>query len=115
LGKSGDITKAQHCRAEVFIDGKGWFPVDPADVRKVVLEEQAAIDSDKVKALRERLFGNWEMNWVGFNYARDITMPGQEQEPIGFLMYPYAEASKGGPDSLDPTAFAYTISSAETA
>jgi signal transduction histidine kinase len=49
LGKSGDITKAQHCRAEVFIEGKGWLPVDPADVRKVVLEEGVAVESDKVK------------------------------------------------------------------
>jgi transglutaminase-like putative cysteine protease len=115
LGKSGDITKAQHCRAEVFIDDKGWFPVDPADVRKVVLEEQAALDSDKVKALRERLFGHWEMNWVGFNYARDFAMPGQQQAPLGFLMYPYAETAKGGPDSLDPANFAYTIASSEIA
>ena len=43
LGKSGDITRAQHCRAEVYIDRKGWFPVDPADVRKVVLEESLPI------------------------------------------------------------------------
>jgi transglutaminase-like putative cysteine protease len=113
LGKSGDITKAQHCRAEVFIDRKGWLPVDPADVRKVVLEEQVAVDSDKVKALRERLFGNWEMNWVGFNYARDFTLPGQKGGPIGFLMYPYAETPAGSEDSLDPTAFAYTIAAKE--
>ena len=33
------ISKAQHCRAEVFLSGFGWVPVDPADVRKVVLEE----------------------------------------------------------------------------
>jgi transglutaminase-like putative cysteine protease len=92
LGKSGDITTAQHCRAEVYIDGRGWLPVDPADVRKVVLEEQVALDSDKVKALRERLFGNWEMNWVG---------------------YPYAETPDGSKDSLDPTTFAYAISSRE--
>ncbi|MGH7091976.1 MAG: transglutaminase-like domain-containing protein [Stellaceae bacterium] len=116
LGKSGDITKAQHCRAEVFIDGKGWLPVDPADVRKVMLEEHLALDSDKVKALRERLFGNWEMNWVGFNYARDFTMSGQKDGPIGFLMYPYAEtASAAQPDSLDPATFTYTITSATTA
>jgi transglutaminase-like putative cysteine protease len=113
LGKAGEITKAQHCRAEVFIDGKGWLAVDPADVRKVVLEEGAALDSDKVKALRARLFGSWEMNWVGFNYARDFTMPGQKDGPIGFLMYPYAETPDGGQDPLDPENFAYTISSKE--
>ena len=109
LGKSGDITKAQHCRAEVFLDGKGWFPVDPADVRKVVLEEEVAVDSEKVKALRERLFGSWEMNWVGFNYARDFTLPAQKEGPVGFLMYPYAETSEGALDSLDPASFTYSI------
>jgi transglutaminase-like putative cysteine protease len=113
LGKSGDITKAQHCRAEVYIDTKGWFPVDAADIRKVVLEENVPVDSDKVRTLRERLFGNWEMNWVGFNYARDFTLPGQQHGPIGFLMYPYAETTNGYKDSLDPAAFSYTITSAE--
>jgi len=113
LGKSGDITKAQHCRAEVFIAGKGWLPVDPADVRKVVLEEQVPIDSDKVMALRKRLFGNWEMNWVGFNYARDFKLQGQVGPPLGFLMYPYAETAEGTNDPLDPDHFAYTIASRE--
>jgi transglutaminase-like putative cysteine protease len=115
LGKSGDITKAQHCRAEVFIEGKGWFPVDPADVRKVVLEEEVSVDSDKVKALRERLFGSWEMNWVGFNYARDFTLPEQKEGPIGFLMYPYAETPEGALDSLDPATFSYSIFAKEIA
>jgi transglutaminase-like putative cysteine protease len=115
LGKAGDITKAQHCRAEVFIDGKGWMPVDPADVRKVVLEEGVPVDSDKVHALRERLFGNWEMNWVGFNYARDFTLPAQKEGPIGFLMYPQAETPDGALDPLDPGNFAYTITSKEIA
>jgi transglutaminase-like putative cysteine protease len=113
LGKSGDITKAQHCRAEVHIAGKGWLPVDPADVRKVVLEENVPVDSDKVKALRERLFGSWEMNWAGFNYARDFTLPGQKDGPIGFLMYPYAETPDRVVDSLDPGSFTYTIAARE--
>ena len=40
LGAGSEIvTKAQHCRAEVWLSGSGWTPVDPADVRKVVLEE----------------------------------------------------------------------------
>src|SRR5690606_9962279 len=34
-----NVTRAQHCRAEVYISGLGWVPVDPADVRKVMLEE----------------------------------------------------------------------------
>jgi transglutaminase-like putative cysteine protease len=113
LGKSGDVTKAQHCRAEVYIYTRGWFPVDPADIRKVVLEENVPVDSDKARALRDRLFGNWEMNWVGFNYARDFTLPGQQDGPIGFLMYPYAETARGSKDSLDPEAFSYTITSTE--
>jgi transglutaminase-like putative cysteine protease len=60
LGKSGDISKAQHCRAEAYLDDAGWFPIDPADVRKVVLEQKLAVDSAQVHELRERLFGNWE-------------------------------------------------------
>ena len=67
LGKSGNISKAQHCRAEVFLERFGWVPVDPADVRKVVLEEppgKLALDDPKVRAVREQLFGAWEMNWL---------------------------------------------------
>jgi transglutaminase-like putative cysteine protease len=115
LGKSGDITKAQHCRAEVYIENKGWLPVDPADVRKVVLEEAIPVNSDKIRMLRERLFASWEMNWIGFNYARDFTLPGQHDGPIGFLMYPYAETAQGVKDPLDPDAFSYTVTSKEIA
>jgi hypothetical protein len=53
------------------------------------------------------------MNWVGFNYARDFKLQGQEAGPLGFLMYPYAETVEGTNDPLDPDHFAYTISSKE--
>src|SRR6202008_274316 len=36
---SENISKAQHCRAEVYLNEYGWVPVDPADVLKVMLEE----------------------------------------------------------------------------
>src|SRR6185503_18903020 len=53
LGPSTEnVTKAQHCRAEVYLAGYGWVPVDPADVRKVVLEEPPGnrpLDDDMVK------------------------------------------------------------------
>jgi transglutaminase-like putative cysteine protease len=119
LGKSGDITKAQHCRAEFFLAGHGWVPVDPADVRKVVLEENGGLplNDAKVEAARERLFGSWEMNWMAYNYGHDVQLPGSVHGNVGFLMYPNAEAFESGKiqrvDSLDPQNFRYTISARE--
>src|SRR6188768_1379458 len=51
------ITKAQHCRAEFYDPAYGWVPVDPADVRKVMLEEDGGkkIDDPMVVAARKRL------------------------------------------------------------
>jgi transglutaminase-like putative cysteine protease len=119
LGKAGDITKAQHCRAEFWLAGYGWVPVDPADVRKVVLEENGGLPlSDaKVEAARRRLFGSWEMNWLAYNTAHDVRLPGAARGPVGFFMYPNAEAIEQGKvariDSLDPENFRYSITSRE--
>jgi transglutaminase-like putative cysteine protease len=116
LGKSGDVTKAQHCRAEFYAAGHGWIPVDPADVRKVVLEEppgNLGIDDPKVVAAREFLFGNWEMNWVAYNHGHDVALPGSEHKPVPFLMYPQGESGERRLDPLDPQAFRYSIRSAE--
>jgi len=116
LGKSGDISKAQHCRAEVWIDRHGWVPVDPADVRKVVLEEPPgglALDDAKVVEVRKRLFGSWEMNWLAYNTAHDLPLPGSRQVTVPFLMYPQGETAAGLLDSLDPAAFSYRITSRE--
>lgn len=117
LGTSSEnITKAQHCRAEVYIGGYGWVPVDPADVRKVALEEPPGnrpLDDKLVSRARARLFGSWEMNWMGYNFAHDVALPGSTGAPAGFLMYPQAEASGGRIDSLDPENFKYQITSRE--
>jgi transglutaminase-like putative cysteine protease len=110
LGHTGDVTKAQHCRAEIYLEPQGWTPVDPADVRKVVLEAKLALDAPPVQALRQRLFGSWEMNWIGYNSARDFTPEGAPHA-LDFLMYPYALTADGEPDWLDPGGFQYRITS----
>jgi len=118
LGPSTEnITKAQHCRAEVYLRDYGWVPVDPADVRKVVLEEPPGnrpLDDEMVKKARARLFGSWEMNWMAYNHAHDVLLPGSKRGSIGFLMYPQAETEAGLLDCLDPDNFKYEISSRES-
>jgi hypothetical protein len=92
--------------------------VDPADVRKVVLEEPPGnrpLDDAMVSKARERLFGSWEMNWMAYNFAHDVALPGSTRAPVGFLMYPQAETSEGRIDSLDPDNFKYEITSRDTA
>jgi transglutaminase-like putative cysteine protease len=117
LGTSSEvITKSQHCRAEVYLNNYGWVPVDPADVRKVVLEEPPGnrpLTDDMVKSAQSRLFGSWEMNWIGYNFAHDVALPGSTNPPVGFLMYPHAETNDGPIDSLDPDNFKYEITSKE--
>ncbi|HXX16252.1 MAG TPA: transglutaminase-like domain-containing protein [Candidatus Eremiobacteraceae bacterium] len=117
LGPSSpNITKAQHCRAEVYLSEYGWVPVDPADVRKVVLEEppgNRSLDDDMVKTARSRLFGAWEMNWMAYNFAHDVALPGSQGGPVGFLMYPQAETAEGRLDCLDPDHFKYEIQALE--
>jgi transglutaminase-like putative cysteine protease len=110
------VTRAQHCRAEVFLAGFGWVPVDPADVRKVVLEEppgNLALTDQKVVDARRAMFGAWEMNWLAYNVAHDIDLPGAKGPKLEFLMYPQAETAAGRLDCLDPDTFKYTIVSRE--
>jgi transglutaminase-like putative cysteine protease len=113
LGASSpDVTRAQHCRAEVWLTGLGWVPVDPADVRKVILEEppgKLALDDRKVTQARSTLFGAWEMNWLPYNTAHDIKLPDSQGVPVPFLMYPQGESAQARFDPLDPDSFRYTI------
>lgn len=113
LGLATDkATKGQHCRAEVYLRDHGWVPVDPADVRKVVLEEppgKLALNDEKVSQAREYLFGSWEMNWMAYNYAHDVELPGSADKPLVYLMYPQAETADGRIDPFDPDNFHYEI------
>jgi len=114
---SPSITKAQHCRCEFFARGYGWVPVDPADVRKVVLEEppgNLGLGDAKVRAARARLFGSWEMNWFAYNSAHDVKLPNATLAPKKpFLMYVNAEADGELRDELEPDSVRYTIAARE--
>jgi transglutaminase-like putative cysteine protease len=113
---SPNVTRAQHCRAEFFAEGYGWVPVDPADVRKVVLEEppgKLAVNDPKVVAARTRLFGSWEMNWLAYNMGHDVKLPGSSGPKLPYLMYINAETAGEMRDQLDPDSLKYAIASRE--
>jgi transglutaminase-like putative cysteine protease len=113
LGLATDkATKGQHCRTEVYLREYGWVPVDPADVRKVVLEEPPGnrpMSDEMVSKARKRLFGSWEMNWMAYNYAHDVALPGSAKPPLVYFMYPQAETTEGRVDPFDPENFKYEI------
>jgi transglutaminase-like putative cysteine protease len=116
---AANATKGQHCRAEVYLTGHGWVPVDPADVRKVMLEEgpgNLPAESDAVRKARAALFGSWEMNWIAFNFAHDVALPGSARGiTVGYFMYPQGETADGRIDPFDPDHFKYEITSREIA
>jgi transglutaminase-like putative cysteine protease len=113
---SADASRAQHCRAEVYLVGYGWVPVDPADVRKVILEEppgHLSPSDERVKTARARLFGSWEMNWIAYNFSHDVSLRGSARRPLGYFMYPQGETADGPIDSLNPDGFRYAITAIE--
>lgn len=119
LGVPGaSVTRAQHCRAEFFAEGRGWVPADPADVRKVALEEppgKLALGHPKVEAARRRLFGSWEMNWLAYNMGHDIALPHSNGPKLPYFMYPNGETGGERLDQLDPEAFSYSLTARELA
>ena len=108
LGKEGDVSKSQHCRAEYYSDlKKAWVPVDPADIRKVILEENLSLSDPHIKEIRPQFFGSWEGNWVAFNRGRDFKLTNDKK--LNFLMYPQLVSSGLNPDGADPTEVSYTF------
>ena len=45
------------------------------------------LDDARVAKARQQLFGSWEMNWMAYNFAHDVSLPGSNGAPVGFLMY----------------------------
>ncbi|MCC5618985.1 transglutaminase domain-containing protein [Nostoc sp. CHAB 5836] len=114
------LKSAQHCRAEVFLKQYGWVAMDPADVLKVMRQETQEWIKDPahplVAPVNAGLFGGWEGNWVAYNTAHDLRLPGSAgKASLPFLMYPQGENASGRFDELAPDSFRYAISAKELA
>ena len=116
-GNPASLKGAQHCRAEVYLQAHGWVAMDPADVAKVMrLETPEWIkrtDHPVVAPVYRALFGGWEGNWLAWNTAHDVQLPGAQHGELNFLMYPTAETEEGRVDAYAPDAFRYTITARE--
>ena len=110
LGVTGNLSAAQHCRAEFYTPGYGWIPVDPSDVRKAIRDERLGNNDSKLAVLKKLLFGFWEMNWVSFNAAQDVSLRGSSGKSLPFLVYPQLETGEGRFDSLDGNRLSYNVS-----
>jgi transglutaminase-like putative cysteine protease len=106
---SDDATRGQHVRAEFYVPGYGWIPVDPSDVRRAIALEGLSDRDSKLLSLKKVLFGVWEMNWIAFNVGSDVTLPGKTT-PLPFLLLPQLETPNGRQDGTSPQAIQYTIS-----
>ncbi|HTT69861.1 MAG TPA: hypothetical protein VMG32_01455 [Anaeromyxobacteraceae bacterium] len=91
------------------------MPADPADVGKVILEEEGdkARDDPMPRAALRRLSGSWEMNWMAFDHAHDLLLPGSTRGRIAFLTHPQAETASDRIDRIDPEHFRYQIGTVE--
>ena len=116
-GNPAKLEGAQHCRAEVYLRGHGWVAADPADVAKVMRQETNEwikdADHPLVAPVRKALFGRWEGNWIAYNAAADVQLPGSSGKALPFLMYPQAESGGRRHDPLDAENFVYKIHARE--
>jgi transglutaminase-like putative cysteine protease len=111
-GKKGvqDITTWQHCWAEFYLPGYDWMPVDPADVRKMMLKENLTLGDEKTKGYQDYFWGGWDQYRVKLAMGRDLLLnPPQHGATLNTFGYPYAQIGSRTLNWLDPKTFTYSI------
>jgi Transglutaminase-like superfamily len=109
-GPKQDITRWQHCWAEFFLPGYGWVPVDPADVRKMMLTKNLKLSDQKTSEYRKYFWGAIDPYRIRLSDGRDLELnPPQKGDAVNYLMYPFAQTGDTTLDWLDPEAFKYSI------
>ncbi len=112
LGKQAeeDITTWYHCWAEFFLPGLGWVPVDPADVRKLMLVKNIRFGSPDYKKYYKYYWGGIDQHRVKLSMGRDLFLnPQKKGFPVNYLMYPFAQVGGVTIDWLNPADFQYKI------